>query len=175
MRRGTQLNKIKLLVFLQLFFLNLPLTLYLAYFVELNNTTTSSKAASQNHLFQFSHSYVLHSLKKGLGHFVFVLMFIWQASSSFNLIYTYGVMSFMLSPAKSWSLILVLYLFWRVHRPRMRQRIYRPYDQSVSSLNNFNLILNLGGNEVIKSNKLRNFESRLLFRAFLPGAVQMLK
>ena len=120
MRRGTQLNKIKLLVFLQLFFLNLPLTLYLAYFLELNNTTTSSKAASQNHLFQFSHSYVLHSLKKGLGHFVFVLMFIWQASSSFNLIYTYGVMSFMLSPAKSWSLILVLYLFWRVHRPRMR-------------------------------------------------------
>ena len=120
LRRGTQLNKIKLLIFLQLFFLNLPLTLYLAYFVELNNTTTSSKAASQNHLFQFSHSYVLHSLKKGLGHFVFVLMFIWQASSSFNLIYTYGVMSFMLSPAKSWSLILVLYLFWRVHRPRMR-------------------------------------------------------
>ena len=120
MRRGTQLNKVKLLGFLQLFFLNLPLTLYLAYFVELDNTTTSSKAASQNHLPQFSHGYVLRSLKKGLGHFVFLLMFIWQASSSCNLIYTYGVMSFLLSPAKSWSLILVLYLFWRVHRPRMR-------------------------------------------------------
>lgn len=103
---------------MQLFFLNLPLTLYLAYFVELNNTT-SSKATSKNRP-QSLHGYVLSSLKKGLGHFVFVFMFIWQASSSYNLIYTYGAMSFLLSPAKSWSLTLVLYLFWRVHRPRLR-------------------------------------------------------
>ena len=108
-----------MLLNLQLVLFNLPLTLYLAYFVEVNSRPPVSKTSPGTHaqrLLGRSLSY----LKKSLGHFVFVMMLLWQASSCYNLRYTYGLMAFLLSPAKTWSLVLSLYLFWRVHRPIIR-------------------------------------------------------
>lgn len=103
---------------MQLVLFNLPLTLYLAYFVELNNPTVSKDAPETRP--QPLLGRLMSLPKKSLGHFVFVMMLLWQASSCYNLRYTYGLMAFLLSPAKTWSLILSLYLFWRVHRPKVR-------------------------------------------------------
>ena len=108
-----------MLLNLQLVLFNLPLTLYLAYFVELNNRPLVSKAAPETRTQPFL-GRSLSLPKKSLGHFVFVMMLLWQASSCYNLRYTYGLMAFLLSPAKTWSLLLSLYLFWKVHRPKVR-------------------------------------------------------
>lgn len=108
-----------MLLNLQLILFNLPLTMYLAYFVELNSRPPVSKAALETRL-QPLLGRLLNFLKKSLGHFVFVMMLLWQASSCYNLRYTYGLMAFLLSPAKTWSLVLSLYLFWRVHRPKVK-------------------------------------------------------
>lgn len=108
-----------MLLNLQLILFNLPLTMYLAYFVELNSRPPVSKAALEIRL-QPLLGRLLNFLKKSLGHFVFVMMLLWQASSCYNLRYTYGLMAFLLSPAKTWSLVLSLYLFWRVHRPKVK-------------------------------------------------------
>ena len=105
-----------MLLNLQLVLFNLPLTLYLAYFVELNNLSPVSKASSETHTQPLLGCF----LKKSLGHFVFMMVLLWQASSCYNLRYTYGLMAFLLSPAKTWSLVLSLYLFWRVHRLKVR-------------------------------------------------------
>ncbi|XP_078351578.1 transmembrane protein 62-like [Oculina patagonica] len=104
---------------MQLVLFNLPLTLYLAYFVELNNRPAISKAATKNHSQSFL-GRLLSLLKESLGHFVFLMMLLWQASSCYNLLYTYGLIAFLFSPAKTWSILLAFYLFWRVHRPRVR-------------------------------------------------------
>ena len=108
-----------MLLNLQLILFNLPLTMYLAYFVELNSRPPVSKAALETSL-QPLLGRLLNFLKKSLGHFVFVMMLLWQASSCYNLRYTYGLMAFLLSPAKTWSLVLSLYLLWRVHRPKVK-------------------------------------------------------
>ncbi|KAK2567595.1 Transmembrane protein 62 [Acropora cervicornis] len=101
---------------MQLVLLNLPLTLYLAYFVEVNNR--ASVKLHHKSLFDSNfHSSLLGFLQRSVGHFVFFFALIWQMSSCYNLLYTYGVMSFLLSPAKTWSIALMLYLFWKVHRP----------------------------------------------------------
>jgi len=101
---------------MQLVLLNLPLTLYLAYFVEVNNR--ASVKLHHKSLFDSNfHSSLLGFLQRSVGHFVFFFALIWQMSSCYNLLYTYGVISFLLSPAKTWSIALMLYLFWKVHRP----------------------------------------------------------
>lgn len=102
----------------QLVMFHLPLTLYLAYFLEINIRPVYNKTSSKSH----SHSSlgnIMSFLKKSLTHIVFVCLVLWQASSSYvNVLRAYGTLAFLLSPAKTWSVIFALYLFWRVHRPR---------------------------------------------------------
>ncbi|XP_067032017.1 transmembrane protein 62-like [Acropora muricata] len=101
---------------MQLVLLNLPLTLYLAYFVEVNNRA-SVKLHRKSLFDSIFHGSLLGFLQRSVGHFVFFFALLWQMSSCYNLLYTYGVMSFLVSPAKTWSIALMLYLFWKVHRP----------------------------------------------------------
>ncbi|XP_029197493.2 transmembrane protein 62-like [Acropora millepora] len=101
---------------MQLVLLNLPLTLYLAYFVEVNNRA-SVKLHRKSLVDSIFHGSLLGFLQRSVGHFVFFFALLWQMSSCYNLLYTYGVMSFLVSPAKTWSIALMLYLFWKVHRP----------------------------------------------------------
>ncbi|CAH3189894.1 unnamed protein product [Porites lobata] len=102
----------------QLVMFHLPLTLYLAYFLEINIRPVYIKTSSKSH----SHSSlgnIMSFLKKSLAHIVFLCLVLWQASSSYvNVLRAYGTLAFLLSPAKTWSVIFALYLFWRVHRPR---------------------------------------------------------
>lgn len=103
---------------MQLALLNLPLTLYLAYFVEINNRVSIQKSHARNILNSTLIDNLLGFLQTSLGHFVFFAALLWQMSSCYNLLYTYGTLAFLLSPAKTWSIVLMIYLFWKVHRPR---------------------------------------------------------
>lgn len=105
---------------LQLVLFNLPLTLYLAYFLDINNRPAINKTFGKISPRRLLGN-LLSFLRKSLGHFVFVALLVWQASSCYNLLYTYGQMAFLLSPAKTWSVVLTVYLFWKVHRPKQRE------------------------------------------------------
>lgn len=100
---------------MQLVLFNLPLTLYLAYFLEVNNRPAIKRTSPKNSRPTLLGFNLLAFLKRGLAHFVFVAVFFWQASSCYNVMYTYGKMAFLLSPAKTWSVLLALYLFVKVH------------------------------------------------------------
>jgi len=105
---------------MQLVLFNLPLTLYLAYFLDINNRPAINKTFGKISPRRLLGN-LLSFLRKSLGHFVFVALLVWQASSCYNLLYTYGQMAFLLSPAKTWSVVLTVYLFWKVHRPKQRE------------------------------------------------------
>lgn len=90
--------------FVQLLFFNMPLTAYLCW--SLHHRCRGNTFRS-------------HFLRPGcrwwslLVHLVMLLLLIWQAQSCHFLLETYGLMSFFLSPVRTWALGLGLLLVYR--------------------------------------------------------------
>lgn len=88
----------------QMLFFNMPLTAYLCW--------------SVHHRCR-GHTFRSHFRKPGCSwsslavHLVMLLLLIWQAQSCHFLLETYGLMSFLMSPVRTWALGLGLLLVYR--------------------------------------------------------------
>uniref|UniRef100_H3DPL8 Transmembrane protein 62 n=1 Tax=Tetraodon nigroviridis TaxID=99883 RepID=H3DPL8_TETNG len=89
---------------IQMLFFNMPLTAYLCWSV---------------HHRRRGHTFRSHFRKRGCSwtpaavHLVMLLLLIWQAQSCHFLLETYGLMSFLMSPVRTWALGLGLLLVYR--------------------------------------------------------------
>lgn len=92
----------------QVLFFNFPLMAYVCWCLLLR---------CQGHSFR-SHLRNLKLYQFVPIHFIMALLFCWQVFSCYFLLKTYGVMSFFISPLRTWVVILTLLLFCRTWKLR---------------------------------------------------------
>lgn len=103
-KQALSCNTRLILPLFQMLFFNMPLTAYLCW--------------SVHHRCR-GHTFRSHFRKPGCSwsslvvHLVMLLLLIWQAQSCHFLLETYGLMSFLMSPVRTWALGLGLLLVYR--------------------------------------------------------------
>lgn len=99
----------------QMLFFNMPLTAYLCWSVH---------HRYRGHTFRSHFRKPYCSWASVAVHLVMMLLLIWQAQSCHFLLETYGFMSFLMSPVRTWALglgLLLVYRAWTGPSPHFRE------------------------------------------------------